>query len=147
MSDLSVFDALTADKAIPSPLKDPLSRVHKGDDNKPVVFHLLPPNSAKAKERIDEIVERKRTVADLGELTREQKQAFDDAIMAAYVDGWSDNWTLDNEKLTYSEETAARVVGRVAPLKSMLVSWGTHQGNAWAALQDARSNGRVGEAG
>lgn len=147
MSDLNVFDALHEDKPIPVPLKDPVGHPHKGNDGKPIIFDLLPPNCPKAKARIAAVVERKRTLAASEEtLTREQVEAFDHAVIAAYIDGWSRNWELDKTQMVYTEDNAIRLVGRVAPVKQMLVNWGTHQGNAWAALQSARLNGRAGEA-
>lgn len=147
MTDLNVYDGLVADTPIPVPLRDPNGRVHMGADKKPITFRLLPPRSEALANKIDDITDRKRAQAELETLSREQIRAYAYAQLAAYITGWTENFTLDGEAVRYSEGSAIRLVTRLSPLRELLTNWGLNQGNAWSALLDAQKAGRNGEAG
>lgn len=145
--DFADFDRLYEDEAIPVKLAGPDGRPLTGTDGEPVFVHLLPPNAPKVEERSDDIRSRRQARADEGELTAEDKRAFENEMLASLITGWSDNILWQGEPFAYSPSNAAKLISTKGGklLRDFLLKWRFDIANAWQALKAHRANSDAGE--
>ena len=145
--DLESFSPLWSDDAVALDLRGPDGRVVKGDDGKPVRLFLLPPDSRKLTARRDDIRrEHREAHPDGATPTDDAVRLYVAKSLAAALTGWSDNFTVGGERLTYSEDRAHELIDRVPLVKEQVASWLGDRGKAWAVLSKRAAVGASGEA-
>lgn len=144
--DFADFDSLYEDKAIPVPLAGPDGKPMIGTDKQPVMLYLFPPDCPKVETESEDIRARRQARADDGELTAEEKRAFETEMLTALIHTWSSNVLWNGEPFPYSPVNAAKLISTKGGklLRRFLLSWRFDQGNAWAALRAHRARGAGG---
>lgn len=144
--DFADFDRLYEDEPIPVQLAGPDNKPLRGTDGEPVWLYLLPPECPAVEKATEEVRARRQARADDGELTAEDKAAFETELLAAMVRGWSDNVLWEGEPFPYTPHNAAKLISTKGGkmLRRFLLQWRFDQGNAWAALRAQRARGADG---
>ena len=147
--DIADFDLLYDDQAIPVQLAGPDGKPLKGTDGEPVWLYLLPPESPAVEKAAEDARARQKAASDEGELTVEDRTAFQNETLAALVAGWSDNVLWHGEPFRYSHQNTIKMISTKGGklIRSFLVEWRFNRGNAWAALQAQRARGADGADG
>lgn len=113
MTDISEFSALKNDELFPITIKHPITKkVIKGSDGKDVEFFVRTPNSPTLKSRhrkISALYSQDKSDND-GIASPEAMEAYLLQLNAAYIGGWSENWTYEDKKISYSNDAALRVL-------------------------------------
>lgn len=145
--DLDNFSPLWGDEPVAVELRDPASRIIKGDDGKPVCLFLLTPDSRALTRARDEIRRKHRDAHPDGKEPSDEAVAdFVNRSVAAAITGWSGNFTVKGEAPAYSPEKAAELVGAVPLIKEQVATWLGDRGKVWAALSKRRGSGADGGA-
>lgn len=111
--DFGRYDALASDDAHAVGFIEPDTKLPAiGSDKKPVEFYLYSPESETLKARHKRIMDRRRARSDDNDGIESdgEAQAYLDELTAAYIGGWTDNWTLHGEAMPYSEANAVKLV-------------------------------------
>lgn len=107
--DFNQFDTATlADKGAPIKILDPSRNTMIGDDGEPVIFYIKGQDSSTFISHMNRVEAEVSRQDGKTERTPEQREEDGNSLLAAMTTGWSDNWTLDGEKLSFSETNAKR---------------------------------------
>ena len=136
--DFNQFERLYEDTPIPVTLAGPDGKLLVSKiDGKHIIWDLLPPDAPSVVARCDEIDAQQRIKQDEGKLTAEDRRFYETQRLAALVDDWSENWTLNGEVLPCCQANAERFLASKAGkmLRGFLLVWRRSNELAWSALQ------------